>query len=345
MSDSSHNNGHGDDAADRALREGLRTPGLSAEAMQRIRLATQQEWRAVTQAESPAESRRPNRRWLSLAAAASVAVIAGVLGWNSFLANPVDNGAVVGQLARFEAPGVAESRFLRSDRFLAQGASLHAGQSLDVRGDSLVQLAGGGNLRVARASSFAVVASNAVKLERGELYVDIPPGSRGSDRVMVVTPAGEFRHVGTQFAVAIVNGATRLRVREGSVLWHATEGDSTVTAGTEVVIDSKRTVTRRPISTAGREWAWAESMAPDFEIENRPVMEFLVWFSRETGRKLELADDEARKQTATILMHGNVHGMTTMEALSAVMAATTLRFELPEGAIRVSSARDSKSTS
>jgi hypothetical protein len=34
--------------------------------------------------------------------------------------------------------------------------------------------------------------------------------------------------------------------------------------------------------------------------------------------------------------------MTTMEALSAVMAATTLRFELPEGAIRVSSARVSK---
>ena len=88
------------------------------------------------------------------------------------------------------------------------------------------------------------MAANAVKLERGELYVDIPPGSRGSDRFMVITPAGEFRHVGTQFAVAIVNGMTRLRVREGSVLWHAAEGDSTVNAGTEVVIDRNRTVTQ-----------------------------------------------------------------------------------------------------
>lgn len=332
-----------DDAADRALREGMRTPGLSAEAMQRIRQATQQEWRAVTRAESPEVPRRPNRRWLSLAAAASVAVVAGILGWNSFIANPANDGAVVGELARFESPGIVESRFLRRDTFLAQGAVLRAGQSFDVRGDSLVHLAGGGNLRLARASAFDVIAGNAVKLERGELYVDIPPGSRGSDRFMVVTPAGEFRHVGTQFAVAIVNGATRLRVREGSVLWRANDGDSTVSAGTEVVIDSGRTVTRRPILTTGREWAWAESMAPDFEIENRPVMDFLIWFSRETGRKLELADEEARKQTATILMHGNVHGMTTMEALSAVMAATTLRFELPEGAIRVSSARDSKS--
>jgi ferric-dicitrate binding protein FerR (iron transport regulator) len=219
--------------------------------------------------------------------------------------------------------------------------SLHAGQTLEVRGDSLIALTGGGNLRVARASAFEVVAGNAVKLERGELYVDIPPGSRGSDRFMVVTPAGEFRHVGTQFAVAIVDGVTRLRVREGSVLWHAAEGDSTVHAGTEVVVESNRTVTRRPITTTGREWAWAESLAPDFEIENRPLQEFLVWFSRETGRKLELADEAARQQTATILMHGSVHGLTAMEALSAVMAATTLHFELPEGVIRVSSARDS----
>jgi ferric-dicitrate binding protein FerR (iron transport regulator) len=343
MSGSRHNDqNERDDAADRALHEGLRTPGLSAEAMQRIRQATQQEWRAVTQAESPVVTRRPNRRWLSLAAAASVAVIAGVLGWNSFIAGAANNGAVVGELVRSESPGIVESRFLRRDTLLGRGAVLRAGQSFDVRGDSLVELAGGGNLRLARASVFDVVSANAVKLERGELYVDIPPGSRGSDRFRVVTPAGEFRHVGTQFAVAIVNGSTRLRVLEGIVLWRATGGDSTVSAGTEVVIDSKRAVTRRPIPTAGREWAWAESMAPDFEIENRPVMDFLAWFSRETGRKLELADDEARKQTATILMHGNVHGMTTMEALSAVMAATTLRFELPEGAIRVSSARVSK---
>ena len=91
--------------------------------------------------------------------------------------------------------------------------------------------------------------------------------------------------------------------------------------------------------------AWAESLAPDIEIENRPLQEFLVWFSRETGRKLVLADDTVRNQAASIRMHGNVRGLTAMEALSAVMAATTLRFELPEGVIRVSSARESTTPS
>ncbi len=338
MSESNHTNNGEEGAAERALREGLRAPTLSPEAMQRIRAATQTEWRANVQAPVAARARP---RWLPLAAAASVLMLAAAIGWNVFMTSGGQTGAVLGELARFDTPGIVESRYLQRDVTLASGAPLRAGQTLEVRGDSLVTLAGGGNLRVARDSSIQVLAANAVKLERGELYVDIPPGARDSDRFMVATPAGEFRHVGTQFAVAIVDGATRLRVREGSVQWHATEGDSTVDAGTEVTIERNRTVTRRPIATAGREWAWAESLAPDIEIENRPLQEFLVWFSRETGRKLVLADDAVRNQTATIRMHGNVHGLTAMEALSAVMAATTLRFELPEGVIRVSSARDS----
>jgi len=340
MSDLKNSNGEDEGVAERVLREGLRTPALSPEAMQRIRAATQTEWRANVQAPTHARTRR-----LSLAAAASVLMLAAAIGWNVFMTTTGDTGSLLGEVARFEAPGLVESGYLRRDVAMNPGASLRAGQSFDVRGDSLITLAGGGNLRLARASSIQVLASNAVKLERGEIYVDIPPGSRGSDRFMVVTPAGEFRHVGTQFAVAIVNGMTRLRVREGSVQWNATDGESTVNAGTELTIDQNRTVTRRPIPTAGRDWAWAESMAPDIDIDNRPLQEFLVWFSRETGRKLVLADDEVRKQTATIRMHGDVRGLTAMEALSAVMAATTLRFELPEGAIRVSSARDSKTPS
>ncbi len=337
MTDS--NNHPPEDAAEQALRAGLRAPGLSPDALRRIRAATHEEWRAVHARDSVAAPAR--RRWLPLAAAATVAMVAMAIGWNVFLTQPPQAGALLGELTRFDAPGMVESRFFRSEQNLARGSPLRPGQSLDVRGDSLVSLAGGGNLRVARASAMEVMAADTVKLVRGELYVDIPPGTRASDTFRVVTPAGEFLHVGTQFGVAIVNGATRLRVREGSVSWHANDGESTVDAGTEVLIDRNRRVTWRPISTAGRDWAWAESLAPDVEIENRPLQEFLEWFSRETGRKLVMNDDAARRQVAAIRMHGNVHGLTAMEALSAVMSATTLRFELPEGMIRVSSARES----
>jgi ferric-dicitrate binding protein FerR (iron transport regulator) len=221
---------------------------------------------------------------------------------------------------------------------LAEGASVRVFQDLQARGEALIELAGGGNLRVARATEIEIVASDAVRLRRGEIYVDIPPGANDG-RFRVVTRAGEFRHVGTQFSVAVANDQTRLRVREGAVAWHAPQGESTIEAGTEMTIGSGG-VDRRPISISGRDWAWAESLAPDFDIQDRPLREFLEWFSRETGRELVIVDEVARSQVGGIHMHGNVQGLTALEALAAVMASTTLHYELPEGVIRVSSPRD-----
>jgi ferric-dicitrate binding protein FerR (iron transport regulator) len=329
-----------DEAADAALREGLRSPGLSPEALQRIRSATEAEWRAsVAQPQvEPRPRVRVVRSWVKFAAAASVVLLAGagvfgVIAYN----NQSDVGMWVATVERSEAPGIELRQVLRADRPMPAGADLRVFARLEVRGDALLKLTGGGNLRVARGSSFDIPDAYTVRLESGELYVDIPPGARaGTEPFIVVTPAGRFRHLGTQFGVAIVGGRTRLRVREGSVLWHAAGGDETVNAGTEVIIDG-REVSRRAIPTAGRDWAWAETLAPEFEIESRPLQEFLTWFSRETGRKLVVADDAARRQLGSILMHGNVRGLTAIEALSAVMSATTLHYELPEGVIRVSS--------
>jgi ferric-dicitrate binding protein FerR (iron transport regulator) len=340
MSDSHNNDADGnpgEDAAEHALRDGLRADILSSEALQRIRRATEVQWRATV-------ARASRRRWMSLAAAASVLVLVCAVGIRVWVADSAaDTGAVLGTLARSDSPGIVATGFLRRDVTLAVGTPLRSGQRFEVHGDSLVALAGGGNLRVARASTIKLVSANAVALDRGELYVDIPPAAGPRATFMVITPAGEFRHVGTQFAVAIVGGATRLRVREGTVRWHVAEGagaDTTVDAGTEVMIEGGRAVMRQEIPAAGRDWAWAEAMAPDIDIENRPLLEFLSWAARETGRTLILGDDAARQQAATIRMHGNVRGLTTIEALHAVMSATSLRFELPEGAIRVSSARD-----
>ena len=251
------------------------------------------------------------------------------------------NGPLLGELVRAESPGLVEVRYLRRDNAIGEGSSLRGGQSVDVRGNALVALHAGGNVRLARSTAFEIESAQTIRLERGEIYIDIPPGSKLHAGFVVVTPAGEFRHLGTQFAVALMNGTTRLRVREGSVQWVAEEGKSTVDAGTEILIDSQRRVTRRAISTAGRDWSWTEAMAPDIDIDNRPLSEFLGWFSRETGRKLVFSDEAARDQASSVRMHGSIHGLTAMEALTAVMAATSLRFELPEGAIRVSSARES----
>jgi ferric-dicitrate binding protein FerR (iron transport regulator) len=314
------------------LRESLKTPALSAEALRRIRQATEAEWRATV-------SQRSARHWWpAIAAAVVVAVALGAAAVT--LAPWAQTGPVAGQLARAQAPGVERIRAWWPDELISDGARLRGGQEFAIHGASLVSLPAGGNLRIAAASKLEVLAADSIRLAAGEMYVDIPPDAQANGGFNVITDAGEFRHVGTQFAVAVIDGGTRLRVREGRVRWLAADGESTVPAGTEVFIDRDQKVTRRDIDASGPDWTWTETLAPAIDIEDRPLAAFLDWVSRETGRRLVVADEQTRTQIAAIRTHGDVGGLTPMQALTAVMASTSLRLDVTSDAIRVSFARE-----
>lgn len=325
----------GNDADDvSVLREGLRAQPLSPEALQRIRAATEAEWRASVTVKP--------RRWMPVAIAASLLGIAAVAGLTVFGSmQGSQGGEVVASLVRSEAPGVSEVRTFRSNLPVKAGGTLIAGHVYQTQGQALLALEGGGNLRLASGAKIEVLGKDAVRLDAGELYVDIPPGTHAAASFVARTPAGEFRHVGTQFALAVSNGGTRLRVREGVVQWLAADGESAVRAGNEVHISRDGKATHAPIGPSHAAWNWTSATTPDFDVENRPLQEFLAWVARESGRELVLTDDATRKQVATIRMHGSVNGLTPMQALSAVMAATPLRYDLPEGKIRVSFAGES----
>ena len=155
-----------EEEADSALREGLQARGLSAEALQRIRRAAEAEWRANLE---PTEVVAPRpRAWLKIAAAASVVLLAGasvvgVINYN----RQSEAGALVATVGRSEAPGIELRQLLRADEPMRQGAGLRVNARLDVRGDSLLELAGGGNLRVARGSSVDIPDASTVRLESG----------------------------------------------------------------------------------------------------------------------------------------------------------------------------------
>ncbi|HEY7641278.1 MAG TPA: FecR domain-containing protein [Steroidobacteraceae bacterium] len=333
MSDNRDHLRNGASEEERALRTGFEVSPLSPEAMSRIRAATEAEWRANIE--------RAPRRWLRYAAAASFLVVAVLGGW--YALGPGDrpeHGELAARLVRFEAPGVVEEHLLRAGTALNEGSVLRSGRSYEVSGQALIDLEGGGNLRLAPGSEIEILAKDDVRLEKGEMYVDIPAETAASSAFIARTTAGEFHHVGTQFALAVIQSGTRLRVREGSVHWLVAGGESTVKAGTEVVFTNGVKAAERPLAPSAKEWDWTAQTTPDFEIDNRPLEEFLKWVARESGRRLVLADDQARKQAATIRMHGSVHGLTPMQALSAVMATTELRYDLPDGQIRVSFASE-----
>jgi ferric-dicitrate binding protein FerR (iron transport regulator) len=318
----------------RILREALHADFLSGEALSRIRAATEAEWRSTVEVQP--------RRWTRVAIAASVLGVAVVAGLAVFGSYESDRGGeVLANLVLSESPGVTQVRTFRSDVLVAAGESLLSHRTYQAQGQALLALETGGNLRIAAGSRFEVVEKDTVQLNAGEMYVDIPPGMSTPAAFVITTPAGEFRHVGTQFSLAVANGETRLRVREGVVHWVAVDGQSAVQAGSEVQISRDGKASHRAIALSDKAWDWTSVTTPHFEVDKRPLQEFLEWVARESGRELVLADEATRKHVATIRMHGSVDGLTPMQALSAVMAATSLRFELPEGKIRVSFAGDS----
>jgi ferric-dicitrate binding protein FerR (iron transport regulator) len=319
---------------EKLLRSNLRVPALSAEALARIRSATEAEWRAQT-------GGPPRRLWIPRAAAVLVAAVALGAAWQ-FWMRAGSGGAPLATLARAEGSGVMAVYAMWPDMAVELGAELNAGSDFEARGASMLALHDGGNVRIAPDSKFQVLSANAIRLDRGEMYVDIPPGAHAGSSFVAITNAGEFRHVGTQFAIAVVDGATRVRVREGSVQWSAADGESTLPAGTELRVDRDHHVTRGTVESSGAHWLWTEAMAPEIDIEDRPLTEFLDWVARETGRKLVIADEPTRRRVNSIFMHGNVRGLPPLQALEVVMASTSLRFDLPTGAIRVSFAGESR---
>jgi hypothetical protein len=65
----------------------------------------------------------------------------------------------------------------------------------------------------------------------------------------------------------------------------------------------------------------------------------LGWVGRETGRRVDFADEHVRAVARGTLLHGSVQGLKPLDALDRVLSTTSLRFELQGDAIRVSSRR------
>ena len=220
---------------------------------------------------------------------------------------------------------------------LGVGADVPSQEGITSGGTSLIALAQGGLLRVAPGTSFEGAGPNEVVLRSGHLFLDFP---QGAGQFVLRTSAGTFEHVGTQFEAAVDGGNTRIRVREGSVRMNTSAAAAQVVdAGTEVVVSQAGAVARRSLQTYGPDWEWVESIAPEFEIENRALADFLGWVARETGRHVEFADDRAREVASHTLLHGSVHGLAPLAALEQVLSTTSLQYEVHDDVIRVSSRR------
>ena len=94
----------------------------------------------------------------------------------------------------------------------------------------------------------------------------------------------------------------------------------------------------RQISSAishGAEWEWAAATAPAFDIENRPLAEFLAWVAREHGWQLAYHDDSIRLRVHDIRLHGSVTDLSVTAMLERVELITGVSLHVQDGMLAV----------
>jgi hypothetical protein len=190
-------------------------------------------------------------------------------------------------------------------------------------GQIALRLADGGSLRLAPQSELTLLAAAEVDLRSGALYFD-SDGSTGSANLEVRTAFGTLRDIGTQFSARLSPGRLQLGVRDGRVALARGGGDIAANAGERVTVpQGAGAVSRDRIATYGEEWAWAERLAPPFDIDGRRVIDFLTWVARETGRTLVFADAGASQVANEHVLTGSID-LEPLPKLAAVMTLTDL---------------------
>jgi hypothetical protein len=280
------------------------------------------EWHRVT-----APTRQPRTFvWAgATAAAAAVFLVVALSFWRPTPSVPAS--AVLGRIVRTE--GLVRS--LPTDAASGPGRPLAVGDELrtDARiettnGRAAVVLGEGISLRLDADSRIAMVRDGVVRLEHGAVYVD--SGVNKTRPVLVQTPHGDVRDIGTQFEVRADGSTLRVRVREGEVIVDHRGAALSARAGEVLRIDEQGRAERAAVPIFGAEWEWAATIAPQFQLEGSTVQQFLDWVSRELGWRWRFADADTARRAAGIVTHGTIEGYTPDEALAIVLPTCGLTF-------------------
>jgi ferric-dicitrate binding protein FerR (iron transport regulator) len=306
-----------------------------AEVERAVREHLRGEWREIV-----AERQGRRRRWTGFALAASIAV-AAASGW-LLAAQPRGAAEPVATMAVALDDVRARGRWWEGWEVAAAGRTLKAGESLETgaNGRAALSLPGIASARLDHDTRVRLASADRIEIDRGTLYVDAGVESPADSRLVVETPAGAVRHVGTQYEVRIDGRAVRLRVREGRVEWHSPSGTvERGVAGEQLTIAADGAISRSGAPRYGESWDWIASTTPAIDIEGRPLAEFLSWAGRELGREVAYESPGLQAEAAQIVVHGSVAGLTPAEALDAVLATTSVRGRLDDGRILVSGGR------
>jgi ferric-dicitrate binding protein FerR (iron transport regulator) len=298
------------------------------EQLTRARERVHAEWIA-----SLSSRRRLRLEWPAAAALAALAAGIGFFLWSR--PEPAAQVALAGRVS-----GAVQILTEKNEQQtpLRAGTPLHVGQTVVTPADGRVLLSwmDGVEVRVDRDSKVELDSNSALRLLAGTVYVDTRANADGASQLAILTSAGAVRHVGTRFEVRVADGGTRVRVRDGTALFTGTDhAVMLIASGQQLSVADGQTALAAGPGPADAVWEWTRTISPQFEIEGRSLYDSVEWLAREAGLKIVYASGEVRDRAQTILVHGNIEGLPSRDALVAVLTGSGFDFDLDPEQVRI----------
>jgi hypothetical protein len=331
----------GDEELARLLAAAGPRPEVPAEDLAVLTAAARVAWRAKVAAIAQGrQARRPVSWALAAGLAALLAVSIGVVWWWS--APPPS------RVVAWVEPASAGLSVREHGRWrdAVAGEGLTAGTRLRTlpAGDApaalaVLRLAGGVSLQVDGGSLLRLAAADSLELDAGAIYVDTDAARGERAALLVTTPIGVARDVGTQFSVRLVGErseeAMRVRVRSGAVAVEQRAQSWLAAAGQEVTLHRDGRVERRAVAPGAVDWPAAAGGAGGFVLEGSTVGELLAWVARETGWQVRYEDPQLAAAAERIVLHGELRALPADQAAFVLLPGAGLEGELRDGELRV----------
>jgi ferric-dicitrate binding protein FerR (iron transport regulator) len=276
------------------------------------------------------------RRYRRLAAAAGIAALLAA-GW--LLAPP--------SWQPWRDPGGTEARIARSEGTIrwsaAEGSgegSLAPGSVLETAasGRARIELPGSEEIRIAGDTRLAYLGPRSLRLDHGRLYFDShrageeDPG--GEEPVVVETPHGPVRNLGTRYEIRVTGERLEIAVRTGSVERIADDGTVTrVTAGHLAWLGGGGATGEQPLAPTSERWQWTAELSDPFPTEGRTLADLLAWVEAETGLETRW---QAPADPDTIALRGDLVARDPLQAADVALRMSGLAWEERDGVLWVS---------
>ena len=294
----------------------------------RVYHRVQREWQASTQEPNAdkvySKVRRSWKlarlhRWLVPTGVAASAILAVVI-----LSQPDPMPPVaVATIADVIAPATATQRF-------AQGSAVFEGDIVETGAGAGLSLflARNATMRIDENTRVRVESADHFALLSGRIYVDSGQFIYRDSGLVIDTPFGVVRDIGTQFAISAENAALEVAVREGQVELAYESKSVTARMGERLTRVHGQSASISELDTHDPYWYWIVDLTPEFDMTNKSLLDVLKWAARETGRQLQFETDESRMFAMRTDVRGSISGLTPDEALEAILSVTTLEYRI-----------------